>query len=53
MKGKGKPLTGISPTVMAVFTKTWAKSMEPKPIKIKLENLSFERYEFLRMLLIR
>ena len=38
MNGKGSPLTGISPTVIAVFTKTWANSIDPKPIKIKLEN---------------
>ena len=53
INGSGNPLTGISPTVIAVLTKTWASNIDPKPIKIKLENLSFERYEFLIILLIR
>ena len=42
INGNGKPLTGISPTVIAVLTKTWAKNIVAIPIKAKLENLSFE-----------
>ena len=43
INGRGNPLTGINPTVIAVFTKTWANKIEPRPIKIKLENLSFDK----------
>ena len=47
MNGRGKPLTGINPTVIAVLTKTWASKMDARPIKIKLENLSFDKNEYL------
>ena len=53
INGSGKPLTGIRPTVMAEFTKTCAKSIELNPIKIRLENLSFERKELRMIILIK
>ena len=53
IKGKGKPLTGINPTVIAVFTNTCANNIEANPMRIRLENLSFERNEDLIVLLIK
>ena len=47
MNGNGNPFTGIRPTVIAVLTNTWAKKMVAIPTKAKLENLSFDRKEFL------
>ena len=47
MNGRGNPLTGISPTVIAVLTKVWASKMDARPINIKLENLSFDKNEYL------
>ena len=41
-KGNGRPLTGISPTVIAVLTKTCDIKTVPHPIIAKLENLSFD-----------
>ena len=35
----------MSPTVIAVLTKTWANSIEPKPIKIKLETFSDKHFK--------
>ena len=43
IKGRGKPLTGISPTVIAVLTNTCASKIVPMPIKIRLENRSLDR----------
>ena len=51
IKGRGKPLTGISPTVIAVLTNTCASKIVPMPIKIRLENRSLDRKEFLIILL--
>ena len=45
MKGKGRPFTGINPTVIAVLTKTCERMIVPIPIKTRLENLSFDRYD--------
>ena len=42
-KGKGKPLTGIKPTVIAVLTNTCDKKIVAIPINTKLENLSLDR----------
>ena len=41
--GNGKPLTGIKPTVIAVFIKTCARKIVAKPIKAKLEKRSFDK----------
>jgi hypothetical protein len=38
--GKGNPLTGIKPTVIAEFTKTCAKKIVPIPTKMILVNFS-------------
>ena len=43
MNGKGKPFTGIKPTVIAVLMKTWDKKIVAKPIKAKLEKRSFDK----------
>jgi hypothetical protein len=51
IKGRGKPLTGISPTVIAVLTNTCANKIVPMPIKIRLENRSLDRKEFFIILL--
>jgi len=46
IKGNGNPFTGIKPTVMAVFTNTCAKNVVANPIRTKLENRSFDKYEY-------
>jgi len=38
-------LTGISPTVIAVFTKTCASNMDAIPINARLENRSLDKNE--------
>ena len=45
MNGNGRPLTGISPTVIAVFTKTCASSIDAIPINAKLEKRSLDKKE--------
>ena len=47
MNGRGNPLTGINPTVIAELTNIWASKIDARPIKIKLENLSFDKNEYL------
>ena len=37
-KGKGSPLTGIRPTVIAELTNRWDKNIEAKPIITMLEK---------------
>jgi hypothetical protein len=43
INGNGNPLTGIKPTVMAVFTKTCAINTEAKPIRAILEKRSLDK----------
>ena len=52
INGNGRPFTGIKPTVIAVFTKTCERKIVAKPIKARLENLSFDKNEFLIISLI-
>ena len=53
INGRGNPLTGINPTVIAVFTKIWANKIDARPIKIRLENLSFDKNEYLMIVFKR
>ena len=46
INGNGSPFTGINPTVMAVLTNTCDKKTVAKPIRARLENLSFDKNEF-------
>ena len=43
INGKGNPLTGINPTVIAVLIKTCDKNIVAIPIKARLEKRSFDK----------
>ena len=53
MKGKGKPLTGINPTVIAVLIKTCEIKIVAIPINARLEKRSFDKNANLTICIIK
>ena len=51
--GKGKPVTGIIPTTVDIFTNIWNKSNEMKPAITNLSKSEFETIKILLSLLIK
>ena len=51
--GKGKPVTGIIPTTVDIFTNIWNKCNEMKPAITNLSKSEFETIRILRNLLIK